>query len=172
MRLDYASGKELFSPGAYGIRLFRHFAVQRRISIGKNVPIANTETARPSMSLLRNAIALANRAVCSMSIVLNSDASSSRTVFTVRSLAAAIELAIERTAKPFGAAGIIGGPGTINGGLFTLGFLGFFGGFGCAHRTSGPMIWVFGRRPLCGTRPGETFVFVETLGITFDYTRK
>lgn len=142
-------GKELFSPGAYGIRLFRHFAVQRRISIGKNVPIASAETARPSMSLLRNAIALANRAVCSMSIVLNMDASSSRTVFTVRSLAAAIEPAIERTAEPeIGAAGTTGGPGTINGGLFTLGFLGFLGGFGCAHRTSGPMTRAFGRRPV------------------------
>ena len=101
------------------------------------------------MSLSRNAIALANRTVCSMSIVLNMDASSFRMFFTVRSLAAAIEPAIERTAEPeTGAAGIIGGPETINGGLFTLGFLGFFGGFGCAHKTSGPMTRAFGRRPV------------------------
>ena len=94
----------------------------------------------------RNAIAQANRTACSMSIVLNMDASSFRTVFTVRSLAAAIEPAIERTAEPeTGAAGTAGGPGTINGGLFTLGFP---GGFGCAHKTSGPMTRAFGRRPV------------------------
>ena len=142
-------GKELFSPGAYGIRLFRHFAVQRRISIGKNVPIASTETARPLMSSPRNAIAPTNRTAWNMSIVLNMDASSFRMFFTARSLAAAIEPAIERTAEPeMDVAGIIGGPETIAGGLFTLGFLGFFGGFGCAHRTSGPMTWAFGRRPV------------------------
>lgn len=60
----------------------------------------------------------------------------------------------------------------IVGDFFTLGFLGFFGGFGCAHRTSGPMTWAFGRRPICGTRLGETFFFVETFGITFYYTGK
>ena len=142
-------GRERFSPGAYGIRLFRHFAVQRRISIGANVPIASAETARPSMSLLRNAIAPANRTAWNMSIVLNMDASSFRMFFTVRSLAAAIEPAIERTAEPeIDVAGIIGGPETIAGGLFTLGFLGGFGGFGCAHKTSGPMTWAFGRRPV------------------------
>ena len=101
------------------------------------------------MSLLRNTIAPANRTAWNMSIVLNMDASSFRMFFTVRSLAAAIEPAIERTAEPeIDVAGIIGGPGTINGGLFTLGFLGFFGGFGCAHRTSGPITWAFGRRPV------------------------
>ena len=135
--------------GAYGIRLFRHFAIPRRISIGANVPIASAETARPFMPLPRNAIAQANRTVCSMSIVLNRDASSSRMFFTVRSLTAAIEPAIERTAEPeTGAAGTIGGPETIADGLFTLGFLGFFGGFGCAHKTSGPMTRAFGRRPV------------------------
>ena len=108
-----------------------------------------------------------------MSIVLNTDDSFFSMIFTVCSLAAAIESAIERTAEPeIGAAGTIGGPATIAGGLFTLGFLGFFGGFGCAHKTSGPMTRAFGRRPLCGTRPGETFFFVETFGIAFDYTGK
>lgn len=111
-----------------------------------------------------------------MSIVLNRDASFFSMVFAACSLAAARELAIERTAEPeTGAAGTAGGPGTINGDFFTLGFLGFlgfFGGFGCAHRTSGPMTWAFGRRPICGTRLGETFFFVETFGITFDYTEK
>lgn len=98
------------------------------------------------MPLPRNAIAPANRTAWNMSIVLNMDASSFRMFFTVRSLAAAREPAIERTADPeIGAAGITGGPGTINGGLFTLGFL---GGFGCAHKTSGPMTWAFGRRPV------------------------
>ena len=108
-----------------------------------------------------------------MSIVLNADDSFFSMIFAVCSLAAARELAVERTAEPeTGAAGTIGGPATIAGGLFTLGFLGFFGGFGCAHRTSGPMAWAFGRRPLCGTRLGETFFFVETFGIAFDYTGK
>ena len=108
-----------------------------------------------------------------MSIVLNTDDSFFSMVFAACSLAAARELAIERTAEPeTGAAGTIGGPEMIVGGFFTLGFLGFFGGFGCAHRTSGPMTWAFGRRPLCGTRLGETFFFVETFGITFDYTGK
>lgn len=84
-----------------------------------------------------------------MSIVLNMDASSFRMFFTVRSLTAARELAIERTAEPeIDVVGTAGGPGTINGGLFTLGFLGFFGGFGCAHKTSGPMTRAFGRRPI------------------------
>ena len=84
-----------------------------------------------------------------MSIVLNADDSFFSMVFAACSLAAAMELAIERTAEPeTGAAGIIGGPVTIAGGLFTLGFLGFFGGFGCAHRTSGPMTRAFGRRPV------------------------
>ena len=108
-----------------------------------------------------------------MSIVLNTDDSFFSMVFAACSCAAARELAIERTAEPeTGAAGTIGGPEMIVGGFFTLGFLGFFGGFGCAHRTSGPMTWAFGRRPLCGTRLGETFFFVETFGITFDYTGK
>ena len=84
-----------------------------------------------------------------MSILLNMDASSFRMSFTACSLAAARELAVERTAEPeTGAAGTIGGPETIAGGLFTLGFLGFFGGFGCAHKTSGPMTRAFGRRPV------------------------
>ena len=162
-----------FRPGAYGIRLFRHFAIQRRISIGANVPIASIETARPFRSLPRNAIAQANRTAWNMSILLNMDASSFRMSFTACSLAAARELAVERTAEPeTGAAGTSGGPVTIAGRLFILGFLGFLGGFGCAHRTSGPIIWAFGRRPICGTRPGETFFFVETFGITFDYTGK
>ena len=142
-------GKELFSPKAYGIRLSRHFAIKRRISIGANVPIASTETARPFMSLLRNTIAPANRTAWNLSIVLNMDASSFRMFFTVRSLAAAIEPAIERTAEPeIDVTGTTGGPETIAGGLFTLGFLGFFGGFGCAHKTSGPMTRAFGRRPV------------------------
>ena len=108
-----------------------------------------------------------------MSIVLNADDSFFSMVFAACSLAAAMELAIERTAEPaIGAAGTGGGPVTIAGRLFILGFLGFLGGFGCAHRTSGPMTWAFGRRPVCGTRLGETFFFVETFGIAFDYTRK
>ena len=37
------SGKELFSLGAYGIRLFRHFAIPRRTSIGVNVQIVSAE---------------------------------------------------------------------------------------------------------------------------------
>ena len=111
-----------------------------------------------------------------MSIVLNADDSFFSMVFAACSLAAAMELAIERTAEPvIGAAGTGGGPVTIAGRLFILGFLGFLGflgGFGCAHRTSGPMTWAFGRRPVCGTRLGETFFFVETFGIAFDYTGK
>ena len=111
-----------------------------------------------------------------MSIVLNADDSFFSMVFAACSLAAAMELAIERTAEPaIGAAGTGGGPATIAGRLFILGFLGFLGflgGFGCAHRTSGPMTWAFGRRPVCGTRLGETFFFTETFGIAFDYTRK
>ena len=84
-----------------------------------------------------------------MSIVLNTDDSFFSMVFAACSLAAARELAIERTAEPeTGAAGTIGGPEMIAGGFFTLGFLGFFGGFGCAHRTSGPITWAFGRRPV------------------------
>ena len=142
-------GKELFSPKAYGIRLSRHFAILRRISIGANVPTASAETARPFMSSPRSIIAPANRTAWNMSIVLNMDASSFRMFFAAHSLAAAMEPAIERTAEPeTGAAGTIGGPETIAGGFFTLGFLGFFGGFGCAHRTSGPMTWAFGRRPV------------------------
>ena len=141
--------KNSFRPGAYGIRLSRHFAIKRRISIGANVPIASTETARPFMSSPRSIIAPANRTAWNMSIVLNTDASSFRMFFAAHSLAAAIEPAIELTAEPeTGAAGTAGGPGMIKGGLFTLGFLGFFGGFGCAHRTSGPMIRAFGRRPV------------------------
>ena len=97
-------------------------------------------------------------------------------IFTVCSLAAARELAVERTAEPeTGAAGTGGGPATIAGRLFILGFLGFLGflgGFGCAHKTSGPMTRAFGRRPLCGTRQGETLFLVETFGIAFDYTGK
>ena len=111
-----------------------------------------------------------------MSIVLNADDSFFSMVFAACSLAAAMELAIERTAEPvIGAAGTGGGPVTIAGRLFILGFLGFLGflgGFGCAHRTSGPMTWAFGRRPVCGTRLGETFFFTETFGIAFDYTGK
>ena len=94
-------------------------------------------------------------------------------IFTVCSLVSARELAIERTAELVtDVAGTIGGPVTIAGRLFILGFLGFLGGFGCAHKTSGPMTRAFGRRPVCGTRPGETFFFVETFGIAFDYTGK
>ena len=108
-----------------------------------------------------------------MSIALNADDSFFSMVFAACSLAAAMELAIERTAEPaIGAAGTGGGPVTIAGRLFILGFLGFLGGFGCAHRTSGPMTWAFGRRPVCGTRLGETFFFTETFGIAFDYTGK
>ena len=111
-----------------------------------------------------------------MSIVLNADDSFFSMVFAACSLAAAMELAIERTAEPaIGAAGAGGGPVTVAGRLFILGFLGFLGflgGFGCAHRTSGPMTWAFGRRPVCGTRLGETFFFIETFGIAFDYTGK
>ena len=84
-----------------------------------------------------------------MSIVLNADDSFFSMVFAACSLAAAMELAIERTAEPaIGAAGTGGGPVTIAGRLFILGFLGFLGGFGCAHRTSGPMTWAFGRLPI------------------------
>jgi len=130
------------------------------------------------MSLPRSTIAPANSNVWNTSRVLNSEFSDSKTVFTERSLAAAREPAIARTAEPETAAGgTTGGPETIAGGLFILGlfilgFLGFFGGMGCAHRTSGPMTWAFGRRPVCGARLGETFFFIETLGIMFDYTGK
>ena len=84
-----------------------------------------------------------------MSIVLNADDSFFSMVFAACSLAAAMELAIERTAEPaIGAAGTGGGPVTIAGRLFILGFLGCLGGFGCAHKTSGPMTWAFGRLPI------------------------
>jgi len=163
---------EAFRPGAYGIRLSRHFAIPRRISIGTNVPIASAETASPAMPLKRNAVPPANRTAWNMSIVLNMDASSFSMRRVATSLAAERVLAIERTAEPeTGAAGTVGGPETIAGGR-TLSFLGFFGGFGCAHRTSGPMIWAFGRRPVCGARLGETVFFFGTLGITLDYTGK
>ena len=149
MRLYYASGKERFSPGTYGIRLSRHFESPRRISIGKNVPIVSAGYARPSRPLPKNAIAQMNRTAWSMSIVLNADDSFFSMVFAACSLAAARGLAIELTAEPVtGAAGITGGPATIAGRLFILGFLGFLGGFGCAHRTSGPMTRAFGRRPV------------------------
>lgn len=108
-----------------------------------------------------------------MSIVLNADDSFFSMVFAAYSLAAAREPAIERTAEPeIGAAGTGGGPVMIAGRLFILGFPGFPGGFGCAHRTSGPMAWAFGRRPICETRLSETFFFIETFGIAFDYTGK
>ena len=107
----------------------------------------------------------------SMSIVLNTSASVLSVRRVAKSLAAAREPAIERTAEPDAVAdGTVGGPETIAGGLFTLGFLGFFGGFGCAHRTSGPMTRAFGLRPTWGARPGETFGDVFFLGIIFDYT--
>jgi len=159
LRLDYARGRRSVSPGAYGIRLSRHFAIPRRISIGTNVPIASTETASPTAPLQRNTVPPANRTAWNMSIVLNMDASSFSMRLVATSLVAARELAIERTAEPeAGADGrTIGGPLIIGGSLFTLGFLGFLGGFGCAHKTSGPMTWAFGRRPVCGTRLGETF---------------
>lgn len=130
------------------------------------------------MSSPRNTIAPANSSVWNTSRVLNREFSDSRTVFTERNLVAARELAIVRTAEPetvdpeLVEPRIIGGPETIAGGLFIFGFLGFLGGFGCAHKTSGPMTRAFGRRPVCGTRLGETFFFVETLGIMFDYTGK
>ena len=114
-----------------------------------------------------------------MSIVLNMDASSFSMRRVATSLAAERVLAIERTAEPEAVepetvgpgtdtAGAIEDPKTIAGSLFTFGFLGFLGGFGCAHRTSGPITWAFGRRPVCGTRLGEIVFFTETLDITLD----
>ena len=100
-----------------------------------------------------------------MSSVLNMLASSFRMRRAEANLAAARELAIARTVEletvePEAAApGTIEGPETIAdgfltrggpliaGGFLTLGFLGFFGGMGSAHKTSGPMIRAFGLRP-------------------------
>jgi len=163
-----------FRLGTYGIRLSRHFAIPRRISIGTNIPTASIETARPTLSRKR-AVAAAPKNITDWitSIVLNASASSFSMRRAAANLAAARELAIERTAElETGAAGAAGDPTTIAGDLFILGFLGFFGGIGCAHRTSGPMTRAFGLRPTWGARPGETFGAVFFLGIMSDYTGK